>query len=199
MGNPQRKYIIPDHIKGMLTLVMAIVTAVLYALILGGAVIRTMLEADPVFSDNAVRAASLLSGLVGSVVTAGFASSRTAEPYEPDDDMPIVENPAVMVSRQAPGRLRRNLAGLARVIGLPSPWGVQARTTAADGEIIEGGGGLSATVWVALLYFGVYSAVGLASLLLSAFRPTVPDLVSSSAWVWLGTIVTSSYSFFRLD
>ena len=198
MENAKRNYVIPDHIKGMLTLVMAIVTAVLYAIILGGAAIRTLLEADPVFSDNAVRAASLLSGLVGSIVTAGFASSRPAEPEDPDDDMPIVENPAVMVSRQNPGRLRRNLAGLARVIGLPSPWGVQARAAAADGGPITVGG-LTGTVWVALLYFAVYSVVGLASLLLSAFLPAVPDLVSSSAWVWLGTIVTSSYSFFGLD
>ena len=200
MDSTKQRFAIPEDIKGMLTLVMSIVTAVLYAVVLGGAMVRTVTSQDPSFSDNAVRAAGLLSGLIGSVVTAGFARSQRSAPSAGDQGLGGVGVAEVMARSAQPSRMRRKLAGLAGVIGFPAVWTAPRRSVELDDEPgPESPGAAKVTVVVALLYFAVYSLVGLSAFLLSAFRADVPDIIGNSAWVWLGTVLTSSYSFFGLD
>lgn len=66
----------PAWLQRILSLALTILAVVLYVVILGSAIYRTAVETDPVFNDGIAQAAALLSGLVGSVVAAGFARSR---------------------------------------------------------------------------------------------------------------------------
>ena len=66
---------VPTWFRQFVSVVATASAAILYAVVLGVAIHRTLTESDPVFSETMTRAAAALSGLVGSVVTAGFARS----------------------------------------------------------------------------------------------------------------------------
>jgi hypothetical protein len=200
----------------MLSLLMTLVAAVLYALVLGGAVARTVIDPQPYFSENMVRAAGLLSGLVGAVVTAGFARSRApaATPirlrYRPQG-----RAAAIMTWLPLRSLVRRKLLSLAETLGLPVPAATlrdhddsQVPHPPMPGDLVPAPApddeadpprGASAPMWMALLYFAVYFLVGISAFLVSIWRGNVPELVSNAGWVWLGTIISSTYAFLGLN
>jgi len=200
---PQKK-LIPDLLQSALSLILTVVAALLYASILGMALARTIAEGNPVFSAGAVRAASLLSGLVGAVVTAGFARARqaTASPAT----TPHALGGAALTAwthLKPPSRARTKFLGLAGLLGFPVEL-LGRYPSAASGEeeeapVTDAPHMLTVAGWVALLYFAVYFLVGAVALVLTILRPEVPDLVLNAAWVWLGTVVSAGYSFFALD
>ena len=67
----------PEQIKRIASLAFTVLAAILYAGVLGAAIVRTLSGADAAFSSNMVRAVGLLSGLVGSVVGALVGSPVT--------------------------------------------------------------------------------------------------------------------------
>lgn len=196
MDGPGGAELVPDQIRRVLTLALTIIAALLYALVLGGAVVKTFVEGEPTFTENTVRAAGLLSGLVGSVVTAGFARSRRPALVRMTTDHPLGGRAVTAWSSlRPPSLIRRNLSSLASTLGLVS----SPSAALPDDEEPEIAQSITPTVWIALLYFVVYFLVGLGAFMLTIWRPVVPDIISNSSWVWLGTIISSSYSFFGLD
>ncbi|HHX65551.1 MAG TPA: hypothetical protein GX702_11745, partial [Chloroflexi bacterium] len=196
---------IPAHIQGMFSLLMTLVAAALYVMVLGGAIVRTVLENQPYFSENMVRAAGLLSGLVGAVVTAGFARSG-----QPGMGPISVRRRNSSRSFRARSLVRRKLLSLAETLGLPVPT-TTTRTRddlqpepdeptlppqpIPDEEEADTPRDASAPMWVALLYFAVYFIVGASAFVVSIWRQDVPDIISNAGWVWLGTIISSAYAF----
>lgn len=196
MDGPGGAELVPDQIRRVLTLALTIIAALLYALVLGGAVVKTFVEGEPTFTENTVRAAGLLSGLVGSVVTAGFARSRRPALVRMTTDHPLGGRAVTAWSSlRPPSLIRRNLSSLASTLGLAA----SPSAASPDDEEPEIAKSITPTVWIALLYFVVYFLVGLGAFMLTIWRPVVPDIISNSSWVWLGTIISSSYSFFGLD
>jgi hypothetical protein len=204
------KYIvIPEWIKPALALVLTASAALLYALILGTAIMRTAIEPHPVFSPGALRAAELLGGLVGSVVAAGFARGKQPAPMHPVAVLPgswvtHVTRSAVRVRALA----RNKLLSLGEIMGLeratpplrdldelapaePAPAPAPAPTPSPKPSN-------PAAVAVGLLYLVVYVLIGAAALIVTISKATVPEIVSNSAWVWLGTVASATYSFFAL-
>ena len=194
MGQVGRRVAIPEALRRLVSLAVTIAAAILYALVLGSAVVRTILAGDPSFSAGAVRAASLLSGLVGSVVSAGFAGSGKGN-MAPMEGTHTASNP------RKPSLAKRNLHSLARTLGfLPlsaTPPGATSRDPADGSPDLSQEASLA--VWIALLYFAVYFIVGAGCIVLVIIRDTVPDLIGNAAWVCMGTILSSAYAFFALD
>lgn len=191
---------IPEWLQQVLSLVLTILAALLYAAILGSAVVRTFVEGDPVFTEGAVRAASVLSGFVGAVVTAGFARGRRL------GSTPIgVAHPmggrtlSAWTSLKPASRTRSKLMGLAMILGLPIERALLQQLALADAEQPEPEKVMISAVWIALLYLVVYFAVGACAFALSIIRPEVPDVIGNAAWVWLGTLISSGYTFFGLN
>ena len=191
----------PEQIKRIASLAFTVLAAILYAGVLGAAIVRTLSGADAAFSSNMVRAAGLLSGLVGSVVTAGFARSEPRRGPQPIRDEPGRTAPP------SPGRparsrslLYRKLASLANTLGLPLRLSREAPPR-SDGDIglPDSGSGFNAPLWVALLYFGVYFVVGVGAFLTALLKAGAPEIVTNTGWVWLGTAITSAYSFLGLN
>lgn len=210
MQNPAESVALPDSLRRLLTLVLTVSAALMYAIVLGVAIVRTLTEPNPVFSEGMVRTAQLLSGLVGSVVAAGFAQSKSG-PYSiggaPASGGAAGQTVGLLPRLSA--RARAKFGSLADMLCLPAaPQPAPRRTMPVEEAPLEppvNGGepatalqGLSFGVWVALLYFGVYFIVGASALLLFLFKTTVPNLVADSAWVWLGTVSSSGYAFFAL-
>jgi len=180
----------PSWLRRLLSTVMALSAAVLYAVILGIAVVRTATGANPTFPTTMSRAASVLSGLIGSVVTAGFARAGRVSAK-------IWAGEGIEATAVGMGRLRRNLLGLADTIGLPLSSLVVLRSSPTR---VEQPATNKLSFWVALLYFLVYFAVGIGSFIFSlVWRGPVPELITNAGWVWLGAIVSSAYSFFGLQ
>ena len=186
------KVVIPEALRRMLSLVVTIAAAVLYALVLGSAVVRTIVEGDPAFSEGAVRAASLLSGLVGSVVSAGFASSQKSRIEPVEADRPRVRRPTSSLAS-------RNLESLARTLGflpLASRSSERASREADEAAPVQES---PLALWVALLYVAVYFLVGVSCVALVIIKDTVPELIGNAAWVCMGTVISSAYAFFALN
>jgi hypothetical protein len=127
---------------------------------------------------------------------------------------PLAGHPSTAwTTLKPPSLLRAKLTSLARTLGLLPLDGSATRTT--DGEqpgIPETPEApntpeapdtpnepASTTLWIAGLYFGAYFLVGLAALIVTLLKPSVPDMITSAAWVWLGTVISSAYTFFGLD
>jgi hypothetical protein len=211
MQNPAESVALPDSLRKLLTLVLTVSAALLYAIVLGVAIVRTLREPSPVFSEGMVRTAQLLSGLVGSVVAAGFAQSKGG-PYSVGG-VPAsggAMGQAASLAERLGTRARAKFGGLADMLCVPTtPQPAPRRTMPVEdapaeqppadgGEPASSTQGLPFGVWVALLYFVVYFVVGASALLLFLFKSTVPNLVADSAWVWLGTVSSSGYAFFAL-
>ncbi len=195
---------LPAWLRELLSLGLTISAAALYAGVLGIAILRTMREGDPQFSSSMVRAASVLSGLVGAVVATGFSRSRPEVPVRvaaaaPDDPTREI----VWATRRHVPLVKRNLLGLAEALGLPiqplvgrfATYDVEANPPT---EIQEPSGNKVA-MWIALLYFIVYFAVGIGSFVLTMWRVAAPEIISNAGWVWLGTVASAGYSFFAME
>ena len=191
--------VIPERLRQALSLILTIVAVLLYAAILGSAIVRTIIEDDPTFTPGAVRAAGLLAGLVGSVVTAGFARSWRLGSVPISASHPMAgQTPTAWVSLGPPSLAKSKLSGLARTLGLLPSSATPMRSVPGEPEEAAAKS-TPIALWIALLYFAVYFLVGICAFALSILRPTVPELVDQAAWVWLGTVISSGYSFFALD
>lgn len=195
---------LPLWLRELLALGLTISAAVLYAAILGIAILRTVQQGDPEFSSNMVRAASVLSGLVGAVVATGFAQSRREMPVRVAAQAPDDPGRDVLWTTGRPvSLLKRNLLGLGRTLGLPVlPMQARFSTHDEEADLTEEPTqpqGNKVVMWVALLYFVVYFVAGVASFGLAMWRPQVPEIISNAGWVWLGTVASAGYSFFALD
>ena len=186
----------PEGIKRIVSLGFTVIAALLYAGLLGYAIVCTLTGADTQFSANMVRAAGLLSGLVGSVVTAGFARSEPGGSAQLDREGPSAGRPpGEWRPLEALPLWRRNLASLASTLGLGGE--VRApRSGAGEGSAPDKVG---TPVWVALLYFAVYFLVGVGAFLTGLLRSGAPEIVANAGWVWLGTAISSAYSFLGLN
>ena len=191
---------LPDWAQEILSLALTVIAAILYAVVLGGALIKTLVQPTPDFTVGTVRAAGLLSGLVGSVVTAGFARSKRPMPVQMRTPHPMGGSAETAWSTlKPPSLVKRNLLGLASMLGLHTGPSTPSRSSSLDTEEAEASKTISTALWVALLYYAVYFLIGIGALLLMLTKPVVPEIVQNSAWVWLGTVSTSGYSFFALD
>jgi hypothetical protein len=195
---------VPSWLRQLAASVMTASAAVLYAIVLGIAIVRTLSEGDPAFSDTMVRAAAALSGLVGSVVTTGFARSGTGVTVQ-----------IAGIRRESIGSpiswVKRNFFGLANTLGLPllpelvlwtepdpsMPVDDPARDSPSF-EVDEPAVNRASLI-VSVLYFAVFFVVGLTSFVTSLVQPEVPELLSNAAWVWLGCVISAAYSFFALN
>ena len=191
---------IPDWIRQILSLTLTVAAAFLYAGILGSAVVRTFVESDPVFTEGTLRAARLLSGFVGAVVTAGFARGRRL------GSTPVGVRHAMggrtlsaWISLKPASRTKSKLVGLAVTLGLPIERALLRQLAAPDAEQPEVEKALNSAVWVSLLYLVLYFVIGASAFALSIVRTEVPELIANAAWVWLGTLVSSGYAFFGVN
>lgn len=202
----------PAWMQRILSLALTILAAILYAAVLGSAVIRVAIEAAPVFSSGLERASGLLSGLVGAVVAAGFAHSRRPASVIVHLQHPLGGRaPTAWSTLAPPSRLKAKATGLARILGLSPQRAPVPRNTLDEAEpsipqpppqapeVPDPPEPAQAALWVAALYFGVYFLVGLGALIVTLIKPSVPEFIESAAWVWLGTVISSAYTFFGID
>jgi hypothetical protein len=192
---------LPERLQRAAGAIVTVLAAVLYAVVLGSAIVRTAIEGEPIFSEMMLRMASLLSGLVGSVVAAGFARSRRPSATPIVTTHPIGGGIARTgwYSLRPPSRFQAKFLGVAAMVGVRVQIGATTLSdvpSPADPPPPQAPGH---ALWVGLLYSAVYFVVGVGAFLLTITRATVPELVSNAAWVWLGTIVTSTYTYFGMD
>lgn len=190
----------PEWLRRSLSLTLTVLAALLYAAILGTAIVRTFLEPDPAFSQSAERTASLLSGMVGSVVAAGFARGRRPASVPITTDHPVGDGRARTSWRSLgpPSLVRCKFLGLATLIGARPAYAGPWSATEEEAPDLEPGRGWTVPLWIALLYFGVYFLVGAGAFAVTLLRSTTPEFLVNAAWVWLGTVMSSGYSFFAL-
>ena len=189
---------VPEKVKRIVSLAFTVGAAILYGILLGLAIVQTFTGQSAQFSGNMARAIGLLSGLVGSVVTAGFARSEPVGVARGDG--PLGDRAPNGRVPKRPSLLRRNLASLANTLGLtPFEEPGRAPVPGPGGEVDDYPQTSSAPVWVALLYFAVYFVVGVAAFLTALLRPASPEIVTNAGWVWLGTAISSAYSFLGLN
>jgi hypothetical protein len=186
---PNQGIEVPEHAKRLISLSFTLLAALLFGAILGGAVIKSLINSSAVFSDGALRATQILSGLVGTVVTAGFARGKTsnlapATPFNKTSLLPRLH-------------LEGKLLGLADTLGLYIG-GLTASNIAPIEEEHVRAAKVNTATWVAGIYFVIYFLVGAGAFLLTILRAQVPEIISNSAWVWLGTLISCSYTFFAL-
>ena len=192
--------LIPDEVRRIMSLVLTLVAITLYALVLGRAIVITMIEPAPQFSSNMIRAASLLGGLVGSVVTAGFARSQRPGSVHLSAGHPMGGNALTKwTSLRSPFLLRRKFQGLADTLGFYVEALPVSRVAPGEDETPRPEGGLTTAAWIALVYFAVYFVVGMAAFLVTFWKVAVPEVVATSGWIWLGTAISSAYTFLGID
>ena len=190
---------VPERIRQVIAFILTMAALVLYVVVLGDALLRTYLLGMPELPVATSRFASLLSGLVGAVVTAGFA--RASRP----SSVPVTAPHPLggwahtgWSTLRPPSRPRAKLLGLAEMLGL-HPTEVAPAQTATDEEQTSRRRTVDATTALALAYFLIYFLVGLAAFVLTFTRPQVPDLIMNAAWIWVGTIVSSGYAYLGLS
>lgn len=190
--------LMPETVRQLTALVFTISAALLYGLVLGSAIIQTIIGPPPEFSPNMMRMASLLSGLVGAVVTAGFARSDPPVSVQLSGSHPL-GGAALSAWRtiRPPSLLQRNLLGLARMLGVRL--GPRLAQAPARDDLVQEAPRINLALWIGGLYLLVYMVVGLASIAVTFWVANTPEIVVQSGWVWLGTTVSSAYSFFNLN
>jgi hypothetical protein len=179
----------PEQAKRLISLSFTILAVLLYGAILGGAVIKSILSSTAVFTEGALRATQILSGLVGTVVTAGFARGKSS-------------NLSPTASQHDKGFLplwyiQGKLLGLADTLGLYIG-GLTASHIAPEEDEPVRVLKVNTATWIAGVYFIIYFLVGAGAFAITILRAQVPEIISTSAWVWLGTLISGSYSFFAL-
>ncbi len=195
---------IPEWLRPALSLTLSASAALLYGAILGVAIARTLVEGQPSFSPGLLRAAEMLSGLVGSVVTAGFAHGK--QPAEPVRASWLY--PTFRPTRAAALKARVSSLGQSKLVGLGEIIGFYQGPSAGASDVGHPEQGISpapaparanpAAFVVGVLYFAVYFLVGAGAFVVTLMRPSVPELIANSAWVWMGTILSAAYAFFAL-
>ncbi len=214
----------PPWMRQLVSVVMTISAALLYAVVLWVAIYRTFSEGDPVFSLMMSRAAGVLGGLVGAVVAAGFShSGRGISIHVAGPRRHLVRHPIHWV--------KCNFFGLAKALGLPllpeivfftdhpgaippdaerpgeddpmqpAPLEPPLDEPEPDGRWFEIDEPTlnKVSLGISVLYFAIYFLTGFGAFGLAVARANVPDLISNAAWVWLGSLVSSGYSFFALN
>ena len=197
---------LPDGLRRILSFALTVLAALLYAVVLGSAVVRAWLDPDATFTEGTVRTASLLSGLVGSVVSSGFARGSRPSAASVSIAHPLGGRARTgWQTLRRPSLVRCKLLGLAGILGLrATALTGQAPAEAPAGEApdtpaeLDPGRGYTASLWVALLYFALYFVIGAGAFLLNLMQPATPEFLGNAAWVWLGTVMSSGYSFFAL-
>lgn len=199
MTNSSTVVSVPERIRHVISFALTVAALVLYAIVLGDALLRTYFLGMPELPEATTRFASLLSGLVGAVVTAGFA--RASRP----PSVPVTAPHPLggwahtgWHTLRPPSRARAKLLGLSELLGL-RPAGLIPAQTATDEEESSRRRGLDAATYVALAYFMVYFMIGSAAFVLAFTRPEVPNLVMNAAWIWVGTIVSAGYAYVGLS
>jgi hypothetical protein len=198
MNESDSSQLMPEDLRQVASLVLSLSAALLYGLLLGSAIIRTVLGPQPTFGTNVVRMTGLLGGLVGSVVTAGFARSNPPVSVQMSARHAMGgESVTAWHTIKPPSRLRRNLLSLGETIGIRASGSL--RESLSSGDVIEEPLRARAALWIAVIYLTVYVVVGLAAVVVSFWIETAPEMVSQAGWVWLGTTVSSAYSYFGLE
>jgi len=190
---------LPEALQRILTLMFTVLAALLYAGILGAAMVQTLLGGDATLTAGASRIATVLGGLVGAVVSAGFAGSWRPGSVQLRAHHPISGDAVTSWSSlRPPSRLNSKFASLARVLGFAS-----RSHTVLDAAPDDEGSPVEESdptaVGMALLYAAIYFLVGGAAFLLVLTKDVVPEIIESSAWTWVGSLVASAYTFFGLD
>jgi len=190
---------VPERIRQVIAFLLTVAALILYVVVLGDALLRTYLLGMPELPVATTRFASLLSGLVGAVVTAGFARANRPASIPVTAPHPLGGWAHTgWNTLRPPSRARAKLLGLSEMLGL-HPTGLIPAQTATDEEETNRRRSLDAATYLALAYFLVYFLVGLGAFLLAFTRPQVPDLVMNAAWIWIGTIVSSGYAYIGLS
>ncbi|MEN6479611.1 MAG: hypothetical protein ABFD20_08240 [Anaerolineales bacterium] len=197
--------LVPGWVRQLVMVSLAVMVILLYGGILGVAMHRTVHSAMPQITDGMEKAVAILSGLVGTVVTAGFASSKRATTVQTRGLRPVGAEPPSFWERHNLRQLTASkMMGLARTVGLPAVT-TTVRMHAADEDLVDadamarGRRSNRLAMWLAIVYFLVYFLVGLGAFGLTVLRESVPAIVSNAAWVWLGTLVSAGYAFFGID
>lgn len=194
--------LVPDSVRRVLVLCLTLAAALLYGALMGFAIYGAFAGITRSYNDDtAARAASLLSGLVGSVVTAGFSRSKRPETVQLSADHPMGGRAVTAWRSLKPDSLiKANLLGLGGMLGFPTQPLAPASSRATDELVPPVEPDVNAlAMWVALVYIAIYILVGVASFATMFWAPSPPDLVVDAGWVWLGTVVSSGYSFFALN
>jgi len=201
--------LVPTWVKELVTVGLAVSAIVLYGGILAAALYRTVASDPPFITYGMERAAAMLGGLIGTVVTAGFAQGRRTASVQARGLRPVGARPPSLWERLDAGSLvQGKMLGLARTVGLPvisislaslaadqagapvgAPTGAPASTTQSN----------KLSMWMAIVYFVVYFVVGLGALGLTLVWETVPDMIANTGWVWLGTMISAGYAFFGVN
>jgi hypothetical protein len=194
----------PEPLRRVLVFVLTITAVVLYAVVLGIAIVATIRSDGATalsLNQGMVNTAKALSALVGAVVAAGFGRSDAPSTVQLDADHAMGGRVATSWhSLKPPSLFERNMRSLGELIGIRM---VRDRSsnTRDDSEVpvTSPQTGLSLSAWVGLTYFVVYVLVGAAALIVSLYRPVVPDLISTTGSVFVGTMVASAYTFFSIN
>ncbi len=197
-----RNGLVPTWVREIVTVGLAICVIVLYGVLLGTALYRTLHSDTPFITNGMERSAAILSGLVGTIVSVGFASGRRVATVQARGLRPVgADKPSLWERLGAGALVQGKMLGLARTVGLP------VVSASVAGLAADQGGGAGASeantnrlsMWLAIVYFVVYFLIGLGAFLLTVMRESVPDMVSNAAWVWLGTLVSAGYAFFGVN
>lgn len=197
--------LVPGWVKEVVTVGLTVMAIVLYGGVLAVAIYRTVTTDPPFITFGMERAAAMLSGLIGTVVTVGFARGRRPLTVQTRGLRPVgAKRPSLWRRLDAPALLESKMLGLARTVGLPVVSGSVAALD-ADAGLAPGGDetrrprDARLVIWLAIIYFAVYFVVGLGAFGLTLLRESVPDMVANAGWVWLGTLVSAGYAFFGVD
>jgi hypothetical protein len=198
--------LLPAQLQRIVAFALTVSVAILYAVIMTVVMVNAVNSPGWEPNANVVRAVGLLGGVLGAVVTAGFARSQPASGVFLGADHPLGGAAPSGWAAIRPSRARRNLLGLAELMGLPtrrpaspSRTGELPEEAEPPEEIIAEPARAGLAMWVAILYLAVYLVVGLASLIVSLLISEAPDVVTQAAWVWIGTALSSAYAFFGID
>ena len=195
--------LLPQRLRRILSLMLTVMAILVYAVVMGIAVYRTLTEPDPEFTQAWTRLVAGLSGLVGAVVTAGFSRGSQST-----TSVVALQNPSKHKSLdvgwralRSPSRARCKMLGLASFLGVRVALPVAVVGALDEDEVAEPDDDTSSTsaVWLAVLYFCVYFITGAASLVTVLLTDNAPAFLSDAAWVWLGTVASSAYSYFSID
>lgn len=194
--------LVPVWLREVITLGLTISAVLLYGGVLFAAIFRTLTTDPPYITYGMQRAASLLSGLVGTVVTAGFARG-SREATVQSRSLRQMDDPAPSRWQRFNARslVKGKLKGLARTVGLPMVT-VDPTAFAADDVPVDQPSEPPANrlaMWMAIAYFVIYFFVGLAAFCLTIMRDGMPEMIANAGWVWVGTLVSAGYAFFSMD
>jgi len=193
--------LVPAWVKEVVMIGLSVIAILLYGGILSVAIYRTVNSDLPFITNGMERSVAILSGLIGTVVTAGFARGKRVTTTQMRGLRPVGAEPPPFWARYNLRALAQSkMLGLARTVGLPAVSApLSSRANDASGAPAANKGSSSLAMWLAIVYFVVYFLVGLGAFGLTVMRESVPDMVSNAAWVWLGTLVSAGYAFFGVD